>query len=134
MIVLTHFMRDRLVVDIANYPALHYETDVQLLTQQLTANHRTSTDYIITFGHVLVQAHTHSPDAILNFARVIAHIVELMNDQSNCALVAADAHNWSIEFTEGWNALLSSLEQAGVGHETLAVLQSAKAVKLFIAR
>ena len=96
MITLAIFMRDKLVSNIANYPTLHYETDAQMLLQALTQNHQQPTHYVVTLGHVLVQALADSsgPDAIsaiLNFTWVITHILRLQDRQSDCVLVTVDA-------------------------------------------
>ena len=123
MVALSHLMRYRLVEQIPDYPELRYETNLQMLLQALTANHRDPTDYIITLGHVLAQAHTHG--AIINFTQVIVHILGLVDDQSNCAMVAADAQGWASEFTDGWDLLRSSLEEAGINYEIKAVPQTA---------
>ncbi len=135
MIALAYFMRDRLVAAVANYPELHYETDVQMLSQALIENHQEPTDYMITFGHVLVQALTEStgPDAIsamLNFTSVIVHILRSQDRQSNCDLVAIDARGRSEEFSRGWWALLSNLALAGVRYETIVESGDAKVVRL----
>lgn len=118
MIILAYRMREQLMTSIANYPELHYETMVQMLLQELTAHHQDPTDYIVTFGHVLVQAR--HPNAILNFTRVIVHILGLIGEQSQCALLAVDARRRAREFASGWDALLSSLAQYGVRHEEIA--------------
>lgn len=119
MIALAHWIRDNLVTDIANYPELHYETIVAMLLQELTTDHREPTDYIITLGHVLAQAH--DDNAILNFTRVIVHAVSLLDDQCHCALIAVDARNWREEFVAGWNLLLDSLERASVSYDQIIV-------------
>ena len=89
MLQLAQETRNRLLQYVPNYPALHYGGDVDALCNQLRENHREGTDYTITLGHVLVQAHT--PDVIQNFTRVISHIVALIGPGRNCALVAVDA-------------------------------------------
>lgn len=120
MINLAYLMRARLTPVIIDYPTLHYTNNVEILLRELTAHHQVPADYIITFGHVLAQAHTN--DAILIFARVIVHIIlELIDDQSNCAMVAVDAQRWSNEFASGWNALLTRLTWFGIRHQEITI-------------
>ena len=124
MINLAHLVRDKLVQNIANYPDLHYTHDISMFLRDLTENHRRPTDYTITFGHVLAQAHSDS--AILNFAKVINHILGLLDDQSSCFLIAVDARNWSTKFTLGWDLLLERLEQWGIGQKPFQVPETSR--------
>ncbi len=138
MITLANFMRDGFVATVANYPELHYETNVQMLLQALIENHQEPTDYMITFGHVLVQALAEStgPDAIsamLNFTSVIVHILRSQDRQSNCVLAAIDARGRSNEFSWGWQALLSNLALAGVRYENIVDANDAKVARLSLA-
>lgn len=110
------------MTDIAGYPDLHYTHDVSVLLGDLTSNRREATDYTITFGHVLAQAH--GDDDILSFAKVIAHVVSLLDSQSNCYLIAVDARNWQIQFTLGWNLLLKGLERSGIGQKPYSVQET----------
>ena len=98
---------------------LRYTDDADVLLEGLTRNHHPDTDYTVTFGHVLVQAHT--TDAILNFIRVITHILRLLDAQSNCVLIAVDARGRSDELTLGWNLLLENLAGAGVRYELFTI-------------
>ena len=110
MINLAVETRARLMQNVANYPELHYFHSVDALCNQLTENHRDDTDYLITFGHVLVQAH--DVHAIRDFTRVIDHIFELLGDsQCYVALAAIDARRRSAELNEGWAALLNHLDE-----------------------
>ena len=108
--------------DIANYPDLHYTYDVSVLLRRLTNNRRQATDYTITLGHVLAQAH--SSHDILNFTRVITHVLRLLDAQSNCFLIAVDARYWQSEFTSGWDLLLNSLERVGIGNRPYPVQET----------
>ena len=108
---------------IPTYPPPRYAADAALIIRALTDNHRVGTDYIITLGHVLAQAHT--PANIQAFTHVISHIVVLPNNQAYFPLIAVDAQNWAAEFEVGWEALLASLAQAGIGHEPVVVPQTA---------
>ena len=111
--------RQRLLQHVPDYPELHCRDDVEALCNQLTENHRQGTDYIVTLGHVLVQAHT--PDAIQNFTRVIGHVMELIEPGRNCALVAVDASRERDAFAEGWTALLDSLARANICYAELPI-------------
>ena len=115
MIRLAREIRARLVPRIPNYPELRYCDNATALLQSLTENHRRDTDYTITFGHVLAQAHT--PDSIDAFTRVIVHILKLIDAQSSCMVLAVDARNADIPFAEGWSSLLKSLDNASIGFE-----------------
>ncbi len=138
MITLAYFMRDGLAATVANYPELHYEINVQMLLQALIENHQEPTDYMITFGHVLVQALAEStaPDAIsamLNFTSMIVHILRSQDRQSNCVLVAIDARGRTEEFSWAWRALLSNLALAGVRYENIVDASDAKTAQLSLA-
>ena len=122
MINLAHLVRDRLMPNIANYPDLHYTHDVSVLLRQLTDNRCEATDYTVTFGHVLAQAH--SSRDILNFTRVIVHILRLLDAQSKCFVIAVDARNWYSEFTSGWDLLLKSLERSAIGQKPYPVQET----------
>lgn len=117
MIRLAQQMRAGLMINIPNYPELHYTHRVDELLQLLTKHHRSDTDYTVTFGHVLVQA----PDAIPEFARVIAHIVQLMDDQSSCAVLAVDARGESRQLAQRWIGLVDRLSRLGIQHQQVAV-------------
>ena len=101
--------------DTPKYPELHYSHKAKPLLRELTGNHQSGTDYTITFGHVLAQAH--SPTNIKAFTRVILDILKLMDDGSNCFVVAVDARGASIPFAEGWTSLLGNLESANISYE-----------------
>ena len=115
MINLARMVRDKLAKRIDIYPDIHYCHEVDALLRQLTDNHRPDTGYIITFGHVLAQAHT--PDAIQNFRRIIAHAHGLIDPRSNCVLMAVDAKTYAPQFTKGWSLLLNALESAGISYQ-----------------
>ncbi len=115
MINLAQQMRGRLIHHIAGYPELRYTHDMDTLLQELYIRHRSVTDYTITLGHVLIQAQ--HPDAILDFTRVIAQVVGLMDTGSNCVLMAVDARLQPDAFATGWDKLMESLSRAGIRHE-----------------
>ena len=110
-------VRDELSQSIANYPTLHYFDDLDALLGELDDNHCQGMNYIITFGHVLAQAYTHTRDDINDFARIIIRIRKLMDARSKCDLIAVDAKSAWIAFGEGWNSLLISLERANIRYE-----------------
>ena len=116
-------VRRRLLQHAANYPDLHFSVDVDDLCDQVAGNHGENTDYTITMGHVLVQAHT--PDAIRDFTRVIAQVMGLIEPGRNCALVAVDASGERVAFAEGWAALLASLATVNIHHEELPISSTA---------
>ena len=109
MVHLAGMIRERMLPNIVDYPALNYFTDVDALLNKLAENHRVNTDYIITFGHVLVQA-----NAIHNFARIIVYIAELMDNQSSCMLIGSDARGSSGIFSSIWDSLLRDLALNGI--------------------
>ena len=123
MINLAQQVRAKLILDIPNYPVLRYAHEVATLLSELNAHHRESTDYIVTFGHVLVQAH--SPRDIGNFVEVIfeAQTLGMSGAHPQCALLAVDAStgNWSAELAEGWDLLLNDLAEFGIGHQKISV-------------
>ncbi len=123
MISLAQKLRTRLIQYVPNYPELHYCYELESLLDELTENHRKGTDYTITFGHVLVQAH--NPHDMDTFTQIITHIQNLMDTQSNCVMMAVDAGNWPLTFAEGWSVLLSSLEGANIWIEETPVKETA---------
>ena len=123
MVRLARGIRARLLQGIPDYPELHYCSDPELLLRKLTDNHREGTDYTITLGHVLAQAH--SPSDIDTFAQVVAQVLESLDPASNCVMIAVDAQKWAVEFTTGWASLLSYLEGARIGHRELRVEKTA---------
>ena len=117
MIQLARRMREGLMRNIANYPPLRYTQDINALLQSLTEHHRPATDYTITFGHVLVQA----PNAVPDFARVIAHIVGLMDAQSTCVVMAVDARREAYQLAQRWIALLEESARLGIRRQQVRV-------------
>lgn len=124
-------MRDRLDHHLPYNLAqsLCYTHDVDVLLQGLTQNYRPDTDYIITFGHVLAQTHDNH-DAILDFTKVLAHVLELMDAESNCYLVAVDAHSHDDEFVAGWRLLLDRAACTGIWHNEISVSPSHHATRI----
>ena len=114
MIDIAEIVRTKLLARIANYPHLHYFRDVNDLITQLTSNHQVGTIYIVTFGHVLIQANT--PENIRNFARIIAHIVKPNGLRARCQLVIVDAFSGSrpAQLEVAKEALRNSLAEMGV--------------------
>ena len=114
MLDLAEIARSKLLQYIPNYPSLRFCRDVDSILLQLTEHRREDTDYIITFGHVLIQAH--SPENINDFTQIVVHINELKDAHSNLILVPVDAFsgNRPAEFSKAWKLLSDSLEQAGI--------------------
>lgn len=119
MITLAGMLRDEMAREITDYPSLHYYSDIASLLRQLTNNHHPNTDYTITFGHVLVQAN--APQNIRGFAEIVAHVANLIDDRSRCALAAVDARGNPTELANSWGSLLSNLEKEGVKSRQEAV-------------
>ena len=121
MINLAQQVRAKLTPVIPDYPVLRYAHEVETLLSELNAHHQESTDYILTFGHVLVQAH--SSRDIGNFVEVIFEALTLgmPGTHPKCALLAVDALNWTAELAEGWDLLLEGLAQVGIGHQIISV-------------
>ena len=123
MIGLALTIRDHLIQLLPTYPCLHYEVAPNLLVQSLTARHQPGTDYIITFGHALVQAHGQTN--IHTFTQVISHALSLPNDQdATYTLIAVDAHSRDSDLSVAWSDLLLSLGQASVGHAQYGMMSS----------
>ena len=117
MIRLAQQMRAGLMINVPNYPELRYTHRVDALLQLLTEHHRPATDYTVTFGHVLVQV----PGAIPEFARIVAHIMALLDAQSSCVVMAVDALSAQVQFAQSWNTLLENLGQFGILHNQVTV-------------
>lgn len=110
MITLAGMLRDEIAQAVPDYPGLHYFSDEASLLHQLAHIGQQNTDYTITFGHLLVQAH--SDDNILIYTNIISRVLALLRAPANCALIAADAQNY--QFGIGWNKLLNSLMESGI--------------------
>ena len=120
MINLAHQLRNQLTQNVPDYPDLRYTSDSATLLQDLTKEYQSGTIYIITFGHVLVQAHDYDLGDIAGFAQIITQIVK-QYDRWNCVLVAVDAKGWPVTFASGWSTLLSNLTGSGVEHKMFSV-------------
>ena len=119
MIDLAETLKNELSQEVTSYPDLHYCNDVDALLYQLTRYHSGGTDYTITLGHVLVQAH--DDQDVRTFTRVIDRIIRLMDAQSSCALIAVDALGLGTDFATGWDKLLVSLKGSGIRSELESV-------------
>ena len=122
MVDLAYGVRSQFLANVVNYPELHYFTDTAELLPTLTANRTERTDFLITLGHVLVQAHT--PRDILKFSRTIVQIVRLMDANARCTVLAVDARLRTTKFSQAWNALLTHLRPLGVTIEPLKISHS----------
>ena len=137
MIDLAEMVKAKLSQVIANYPDLNYCRDVGTLLHHVTRSHRDGTNYVITLGHVLVQAHT--PGDIHNYSRVVKRVVELSKQHSTCVLIAIDARGQPTALQNAWESLLNRLETKDVCHKIFEVPPtsindgySAKAAQLYI--
>ena len=122
MVNLALSIRSELMLHVNDYPELHYTHHVIPLFEELELRHVAATGYIVTFGHVLVQANI--PSAMLGFTQVIDHMFGLLDDQSNCVVMAADAQGWSSAFASSWDALMTKLTELDIGHQEMTVTQS----------
>ena len=122
MIELANEVREQFLRHRPDYPELRYEEEADDLCATLTENHRESAKYIVTLGHVLVQARTR--DAIQNFTQVIAHVVRLVGPAENCTLIAIDADGGRDALATGWAALLNCLDREGIQSEEVRIQRS----------
>lgn len=111
MLRLARKMRTRLIVDIPDYPELHYTRFNLALLWWLARDHSPATDYTITFGHALVQT---PDDAIRDFALVIATIMEFLDARSSCKVLAVDADKEKVQFGQSWKSLMNKLHNLGI--------------------
>ena len=123
-------IRKSLTPKIPEYPRLCYFDDVETLLNRLKRHNRSRTDYVITFGHVFVQAR--STAATEQFTKIIAHVMELLDYRGTCSLIAVDAKGRSLVLEEQWRDLLRSLSEIGIGNRAVLVpgAASTKAVTL----
>lgn len=130
MLSLAEMSRNQLELAIPNYPELHCSHSVDDLVDRIAENHRPNTDYVVTFGHVLVQTR-HNP-AIQGFARVVLGIVESMHPGTVCTLVAIDAVNQPDQLHKGWTQLLDELGQNGLySHQEDISYSNTKVARLY---
>lgn len=123
MINLARDVRNRLKREMPSYPMLHYSHSVPALLRDLEETHQDGTDYIVTLGHVLAQT-ANAAEATSNFVSIIARILDMMANLSDCALVAVDAKHWNKDFTVGWNSLVNRLQSLGIRCETQQVIST----------
>ena len=117
MINLAYLMRTKFIGRIGDYPMLHYFSDLNDFIPHLTHSQNENADYVITFGHALVQAFQSDRKNILTFAQIIENIIWVMKAQFSCKLIAVDARRESSTFTVAWELLLNTLRQAEIGHQ-----------------
>lgn len=91
MLDLAEMVKVKLSKRINAYPDLNYHRNLNDLLQNLSESHEEGTDYIVTFGYVLVQVWEHSRDSIQDFARIIAHIAKLPG--ARCSVFEVDAYS-----------------------------------------
>ena len=120
MINLAQEVKARLTHHIADYPALRYVRNVDDLLRELAEYHQVDTDYIVTFGHVLVQTAGNSKSTE-DFARILAHVRGMLNTQCNCTAIAVDAQGQSLVFTVVWQVLLNRMALSGINHQPISV-------------
>lgn len=108
-------IRTRVKNDIPSYPKLRYNSNVGKLLSRLEEDRPKNSDYVITFGFVLVQAQ--SKEEIELFAKIISHVARLVGPRGSCSVVAVDAISRGTELDHGWSSLLRSLGESGVSHK-----------------
>lgn len=123
IISLAGTIRDELIQRAPDYPILHYEHNIDSFLSLLTGQSQPDTDYNVTLGHVLVQSQ--APDDIRTFTRIILHVLELLEPNCNCMLVALDSRRSSNVFADGWNELFRMLVAAGVEYQQIDVPRTA---------
>ena len=107
-------------IPMPNYPSLNYGYDADDFRRRIHFAWRPDTDYIITFGHVLVQSYTQDPSIIQDFVKIIDFIMRFKSLGSRCELIAVDATTGTRPhiFTAGWESLLNNLEQYDIHHRS----------------
>ena len=123
MISLANMIRAEMNQQAPDYPVLQYDHDLNSFLRLLTTSSRPDTDYNVTLGHVLVQSH--SPQDTLTFTRIILHVLDIINPNRNCLVMALDSRRSAGVFAASWTALLRSLVEAGVRYEPLDVPRTA---------
>ena len=121
MVQLAQECRKRFLRYLPDYPPLSYHRDIDALCEKLEEDYRDGTDYIVTFGYVLVQVNAQSPRVIRDFTRALSDIMILMKPDSNCDLIAADADGRRPEFAKAWADLLSNLREEGIVSKEIPV-------------
>ena len=91
MLDLAKMVKVKLSRRINSYPDLNYHRNIDDLLQDLSESHEEGTDYVVTFGYVLIQVWEYSRDSIQDFARIIAHIVKLPG--ARCTVLEVDAYS-----------------------------------------
>lgn len=123
MLELARECRKRLLLHAPDYPPLHYESEVAALCTKLKENRQDGTNYVITFGHVLAQAH--SPEAIKSFTKILIEVLKL---NGICILMAVDADQARAAFAKGWDALMNSLDSVtdlNIQHKNFSIQKTA---------
>ena len=102
-------IREKLLAKVPSYPKLNYYRKPEILSRELRKRQIKGSDYVITFGHVLVQSH--SPKEIQQFSEIIETVVEILERGCSCTLVAVDARREEErrQLSQGWDLLLSRL-------------------------
>ena len=120
MIRLAQEIRNRLRQTSPTYPILDYHHDVRSLLDAMIEDHQVGTDYIVTFGYLLAQAHAH--EVISQFVDIILHVIAMIANKSDCFVVAVDTTTkMPHAFREGWESLLNVLRNCGAHYEPIYV-------------
>ena len=107
-------IRKRLRSAVSDYPNLHYYRRSKKLTRSLRENHLKGSDYVITFGHVLEQAH--DPEEIEQFSDVISSVLDVLEPGCNCTVIVVDAFEGQRrkDLERGWSRLRDNLDSIGI--------------------
>ena len=120
-------IRSRLTSDVSPYPNLHYYSNAEALSSNLQERHGKGSDYVITFGYVLVQlVQAQALGEIQRFGDVIGTVLDVLESGCNCTLIAVDS--FSGQGTQrlgiGWSLLLESLNRFGIRSSERSVAYS----------
>ena len=107
-------IRKRLSSAISDYPKLRYYRQSESLIRNLEKLHLGDSDYVITFGHVLEQAH--GSEEIQQFSVVIRSVLDLVEPGCRCTLVVVDAFAGQRrkDLEQGWSRLRENLNKMGI--------------------
>ena len=112
MLQAAQLIRGEMVQKIPYYPLLNYHPNIKSLLFDLKASRQRDADFVITFGHILVQSH--NPYDVRGFTQVIKTVHELTPPSRKCILIAVDARRCSDALTKGWHLLLESLKAVNI--------------------
>ena len=89
MVELARQMRDRLRVEVGDYPMLYYHYDLDSLLENLEVRYDRGADCIVTLGHVL--AGNQESSDLDEYTRIVDQIVKLQNPSKQTTVLVSDA-------------------------------------------